>query len=89
MNPAGCFLISGSLRLSTLSKLLFINRTSHMSALIQYLKETKSELKYVSWPTKEQTVTFTIVVILISLGVAFFLGFFDFLFIKGLSFFVR
>jgi preprotein translocase subunit SecE len=60
-----------------------------MSAFIEYLKETKGELKHVSWPTRQQTIVFTVVVILISLGVAFFLGFFDFVFLKGLSTFFR
>ncbi len=60
-----------------------------MSSFIEYLKETKGELKHVRWPTKQQTVVFTIVVILISLGVAFFLGLFDFLFLKGLATFIR
>jgi len=48
-----------------------------MSKLGNYLKETKTELKHVSWPTQAQTTTFTVLVILISLFVAFLLGFFD------------
>jgi preprotein translocase subunit SecE len=58
-------------------------------SLINYLKETKSELKHVSWPTKSQSVWFTIVVIAISLFTAFFLGFFDFIFSKGLEIFIK
>lgn len=53
--------------------------------LIDYVKETKGELKHVSWPTKRQTMVFTIIVIVISFVVAFFLGFFDFIFTKGLQ----
>ncbi len=37
-------------------------------------------MKHVSWPTRRQTVIFTAVVVVISIVVAFFLGFFDFLF---------
>jgi preprotein translocase SecE subunit len=48
--------------------------------LIQYFRETVVELKHVSWPTRSQAIVFTIVVILVSFGVAFFLGFFDYLF---------
>lgn len=48
--------------------------------LINYLNETKEELKHVSWPTQKQVTYFTILVILISILVAFFLGFFDVLF---------
>ncbi len=56
--------------------------------IIDYIKETKVELKHVSWPTRRQTVIFTIIVILISISVAFFLGFFDFIFTKLLEKFV-
>ncbi|MFH1402275.1 MAG: preprotein translocase subunit SecE [Patescibacteria group bacterium] len=56
--------------------------------IIDYIKDTKSELKYVSWPTKKQAVWFTIVVISVSLITAFFLGFFDFIFSLGLEKFI-
>jgi len=49
-------------------------------SLINYLKDTQGELKYVSWPTRNQAIVFTIVVILVSVFVSFFLGFFDYLF---------
>jgi preprotein translocase subunit SecE len=42
-----------------------------------YIKETKGELKHVSWPTKEQTINFTSVVIGLSLLVGVLLGLFD------------
>ena len=48
-------------------------------SLITYLKDTQGELKHVSWPTRSQAITFTIVVVLISIFVSFFLGFFDYI----------
>ncbi|MEK7062671.1 MAG: preprotein translocase subunit SecE [Patescibacteria group bacterium] len=54
-------------------------------SLISYLKETKAEFIHVSWPTKKQSVTFTVVVIIVSLITAFFLGFFDYIFSKLLA----
>jgi len=51
-----------------------------MNRLINYIKDTRGELKHVSWPTRRQSVVFTIVVIVISILVAFFLGFFDYIF---------
>ena len=48
--------------------------------IVDYIKETKGELKHVSWPTRAQAISFTIIVILISVAVAAFLGAFDFLF---------
>jgi preprotein translocase subunit SecE len=59
-----------------------------MSKLTEYLQETKGELKHVSWPTKNQAILFTIVVVVFSFVVAFFLGAFDFLFTFGLKFFI-
>jgi preprotein translocase subunit SecE len=50
---------------------------SLIEKLINYLKETKIELKHVNWPTKKTTVNFTLLVIAISFAVALYLGFFD------------
>jgi preprotein translocase SecE subunit len=51
----------------------------------QYLSDTRVELRHVAWPTRTQTVVYTILVALISIGVAAYLGFFDFLFTTGLT----
>jgi preprotein translocase SecE subunit len=53
--------------------------------IIQYIKETRVELKHVSWPTRAQAIAFTVVVALISVGVSFFLGFFDYILKIGLE----
>ncbi|MFH1455073.1 MAG: preprotein translocase subunit SecE [bacterium] len=53
--------------------------------LSNYISETKEEMKHVSWPTKNQTLMFTIIVILISIGVAAYLGLFDYIFSLGLK----
>jgi len=45
-----------------------------MNNFIQYLKETKKELKEVVFPTSSQTVTYTLIVIVISIVVAITLG---------------
>lgn len=42
--------------------------------LLQYLKETKAELKEVVFPTSSQTVIYTILVIVVSLLIAVFLA---------------
>ena len=46
--------------------------------LFAYLKEVRAELKEVSWPTRAQTISYTVVVIVISAVVAVFLGSVDF-----------
>ncbi|MFH0803805.1 MAG: preprotein translocase subunit SecE, partial [Candidatus Tagabacteria bacterium] len=57
--------------------------------LINYLKETRIELKHVNWPTKKATVNFTLLVIGISFAVALFLGFFDMFFNYFLRIFIE
>ncbi|MFA6430662.1 MAG: preprotein translocase subunit SecE [Candidatus Paceibacterota bacterium] len=59
-----------------------------MSKLSNYILETKGELKHVSWPTKKQTLIFTSLVIIISIGVAISLGLFDYLFTSILKMFI-
>ncbi|OGI95439.1 preprotein translocase subunit SecE [Candidatus Nomurabacteria bacterium RIFCSPLOWO2_01_FULL_42_17] len=56
-----------------------------MSKITEYLKETKTELKHVIWPSKRQTLFYTLVVIVLSVLVAYYLGIFDFIFSKGLE----
>ncbi len=42
-----------------------------------FFKEVSVELRKVSWPNRQQTVSATIVVIIVSMIVAFFLGIVD------------
>jgi len=53
--------------------------------ITEYLKETKGELKHVIWPSRRQTLLYTVVVVVLSLIIAYFLGIFDFIFSKGLE----
>jgi len=51
-----------------------------MDKIIQFLKEAKAELLKVNWPSKSQTINYTMIVIGISIVVAFFLGGLDYFF---------
>lgn len=53
--------------------------------IVEYIKETRGELKHVSWPTRRQAIAFTALVIVLSFAVAAFLGFFDFLFSRAIT----
>ncbi|OGG87205.1 preprotein translocase subunit SecE [Candidatus Kuenenbacteria bacterium RIFCSPHIGHO2_02_FULL_39_13] len=53
--------------------------------LVQYIKDSKIELKKVIWPTKKQATNDTLLVIGFSLGVAAFLGLVDFVLTKLLE----
>ncbi len=48
--------------------------------LANYLKETRIEMKHVSWPTRRQAINYTLIVIGVSLAVAFYLGLVDSIF---------
>ena len=50
----------------------------------QYLKDTQGELRHVAWPTRIQTIVYTVLVILLSVFIALYLGLFDFIFTSGL-----
>jgi preprotein translocase subunit SecE len=51
-----------------------------MNKLWTFTKEARAELRKVNWPTRQQTIKFTGVVIGVSLAVAAFLGALDYLF---------
>ncbi|EKE07355.1 MAG: hypothetical protein ACD_18C00113G0002 [uncultured bacterium] len=50
------------------------------SAIGQYLKDSIKELKKITWPTKKQITVYTVVVIIMSLGVAVYFGILDYFF---------
>ncbi len=54
----------------------------------QYIKETKAEMHHVTWPTKQQAVTYTVVVIALSLIVSAYLGVFDSIFVSLIKYLV-
>jgi preprotein translocase SecE subunit len=56
-----------------------------MSKIFDYIRETRAELTHVSWPNKRQTAVFTFLVIIFSVAVSFYLGFFDYLFSSGIK----
>jgi len=58
------------------------------SKIITFLKEVKLEIKKINWPTRQQTVRYTLIVIGVSVVVAIFLGGLDFIFTAILDAFV-
>lgn len=53
---------------------------NQMDKVINFLKEAKVELTKVNWPTREQTINYTLIVIGISIAVSIFLGGLDYFF---------
>ncbi|MDP3727319.1 MAG: preprotein translocase subunit SecE [bacterium] len=56
--------------------------------IINFIKEARIELKKVTWPTRQQTLRYTVAVIAMSLVVAAFLGGLDMFFTFLLNTFV-
>ncbi|MEO5635199.1 MAG: preprotein translocase subunit SecE [Candidatus Paceibacterota bacterium] len=53
--------------------------------ITEYFKETKIELKHVIWPSRKITLFYTLIVVILSILIAYYLGVFDFFFSKGLE----
>lgn len=54
-------------------------------AIKQYINETMAEMKHVTWPTRRQTVIYSILVIGVSIAVSVYLGLLDSVFAAGLA----
>ncbi len=50
------------------------------NALVRYLKETRAEVRKVSWPTREEAINLTLIVLAVTIAMAIFLGAVDFIF---------
>lgn len=62
-----------------------LKRPTNMNRLSNYVKETRAEMSHVNWPSREQTIRFTTLVILVSLATAALLGLSDFVFSRLLT----
>ena len=60
-----------------------------LNIFIDYIKGSRLELKKVNWPTRQDTIRFTVIVIALSLVVAAFLGALDFVFAALLRLIIR
>ena len=57
-----------------------MNLANIPNRIITFLKEVKLEMKKVNWPTREETIKYTLIVIGASIVVAIYLGGLDVLF---------
>ena len=53
-----------------------------MPNILSFLKEVREELAKVAWPTREQTIRYTVLVIIVAVAVGIFLGGLDFILTK-------
>lgn len=57
-------------------------RLYSMSKIFDFFKEVKVELSKVVWPTSQDTIKLTIIVIIVTISVGFFIGSIDFILVK-------
>ena len=60
-----------------------------MQNFINYLRDTRGELKHVAWPTQRQAIIYSALVVGVSILVAIVIGAFDFVFNAGLDWFIK
>ena len=52
--------------------------------MFDYLKNVRAEMRHVSWPSRRLTIVYTVVVIIVSLVTAVYLGLLDYVFSTGI-----
>lgn len=60
-----------------------------MPNIIGFLNEVKEELRKVAWPSQEQTIRYTILVIIVAVAVGLFLGGLDYILTALTAFLVK
>lgn len=58
------------------------------TSLTTYLREAVVEMKKVIWPSRQQTLTYTVIVLIMSIGLAFFFTVLDNLFNRIVEFLI-
>lgn len=61
------------------------NLSRYPSIVITFVREARDELKKVSWPNRQTTVRYTIIVVIACLAVGFIIGGVDYLFSLALE----
>lgn len=61
---------------------------SYLEKIKTYLKEVKVEMNKVNWPTRAETINYTLVVIGVSVAIAVYLSSLDFIFTSVLNLFL-
>jgi len=59
-----------------------------MNSFITYLKNVRSEMAHVVWPTQKTALAHVVIIIVISIFTALFIAALDYVFTTGASYFV-
>ena len=58
----------------------FLKYSHFMGKIMQFIREAYAEMKKVQWPTRQQTIHYTILVVIIALVTAAYIGVLDYIF---------
>jgi preprotein translocase subunit SecE len=58
----------------------FFLRKNSKNYMGNYLRDVRAEMKHVSWPSRPVVIVYTVVVVIVSLVVAIYLGLLDYVF---------
>lgn len=64
-------------------------KQSQPNAIVRYLRETRGEIRKVTWPTRRESWRLTGIVLGVTVATAAFLWFFDFIFSSGIQFLIQ
>jgi len=62
------------------SKSSAVTTTREDNVVVKYFKETRAELRKVTWPTREETKSLTTIIVIVTVAMAVFLGLLDYIF---------
>lgn len=63
-----------------MAKAAKVSRKDQENRAVRYFKATRSELRKVVWPTRDETINLTVIVLTVTIGMSAFLGVLDYLF---------
>jgi len=55
-------------------------KSTRGNAIVRFYRETVGELRKVTWPTRQEAINLTIIVLIVTFGMSAFLGMLDYLF---------
>lgn len=56
--------------------------------IAEYIKETRAEMAHVTWPSRKQAISYSVLVVAVSVITALLLGVFDYIFSRILTLFI-
>ena len=65
------------------------NAAKRSNPVGRYLREVRGELRKVTWPTREESIRLTIIVLIVTIVFALFLWGFDYIFSGGMELLVQ